>query len=280
MSIRPPTVPISCRECPVQGLTVCQPLSGQRLEIVQNFKKCDRILPAGTPLYRPGDPCGELYNLLDGWVSLYRILATGRRQILDFALPGAFIGYQTDLFGPMLHGAESLTDVAVCVFPRPAFPRLIEDHADLARRLIWLNARDTILAHNHLTNIACRAARSRVAHLLLELCIRARGGRPSNGDLGTEIPLTQHHIADALGLTNVYVSVTLGELRQEGLILFKNGRLQVLDPDRLAAVAGIDDEAAFLSMDHESDDCRLHAVAPAPRSQIGDMYARNRSSSK
>lgn len=240
----PPTVPAGCRRCAVSHLTVCQPLKAERLEIVQNFKNGDRVLPAGSQLYRPGSPCPELYNLLDGWVSLYRVLESGRCQILGFALPGAFLGFQPDLHGPMLHGAECITDVAVCIFPRRPFPALIERQRGLAVRLARLQSQDAVLAHDNLTNLGSRQAHARVAHLLLGLYMRLNGGRLKTTNQEVEIPLTQTHLADALGLTSVYVNVTLRQLREEGLLSFKKRRLQILDPVGLAAVADYDDEIA------------------------------------
>ena len=234
-----PAVPTSCWQCPVKDLTLCQPLKEERLNIVQTFKRGDRILPAGSHLFRPGESCPELYNLLDGWVALYQVLESGGWQILGFALPGAFLGQQPHLDAPMLYGVECLTDVAVCVFPRREFPTLIKDHPDLAIRLAQLNIQATVLAYDHLTNIGSRSARARVAHLLLDLCFRLRGGQLSEDDNEIDIPLTQHHIADALGLTSVYVSQTLKQLREQNLLLFKNGRLQILDPDVLANIAEV-----------------------------------------
>lgn len=238
---KPPAVPANCRECKIREHTVCQPLQGDRLQIVQTFKTGDRILPAGSSLYRAGEVCPELFNLLDGWVVLYRILKSGSCQILDFAFPGKFLGYQPELTRPMLHGANCLTDVSVCVFPRQPFPSLLEKEPSLAARLAWLNSRDTAIAHNHLTNIGARSARSRIAHLLLELSARLRrGGHISNGN-DVEIPLTQSHIADALGLTSVYVSQILKQLREQQLLKFKNGRLQIFDPDGLAKIVDFED---------------------------------------
>ncbi len=245
-----PTVPVNCGGCPVRHLTVCRPLKRQRLEIVQNFKNGDRVLPAGSQLYRPGAACPELYNLLDGWVSLYRVLESGRCQILGFALPGAFLGFQPDLHGPMLHGAECITDVAVCIFPRRPFPALIERHRGLAVQLAQMLSRDAIYAHDNLTNIGTRQAHARVAHLLLGLYMRLNGGRLKAANQEVEIPLTQTHLADALGLTSVYVNVTLRQLREEGLLSFKRRRLLILDPVGLAAVADYDGEAVAQEISH------------------------------
>ncbi|MEX0814033.1 MAG: Crp/Fnr family transcriptional regulator, partial [Dongiaceae bacterium] len=201
----------------------------------------DRVLPAGSQLYGVGEACAELYNLLDGWVALYRLVDSGRCQILDFALPGAFLGYQPDLAGPMLHGAQCLTDVTVCLFPRHRFADLLAKHPELTARLATLKAEELAVAHDHLTNVACRPARSRLANLLLELCSRVRRLDPQLEPHDVEIPLTQSNIADALGLSSVYVSITLKQLREEGLLVFKGGRLRIPDPVRLAEIADFAD---------------------------------------
>ena len=54
------------------------------------------------------------------------------------------------------------------------------------------------------------------------------------------MPLTQEHIGDALGLTNVHVNRMLRELREEGVLVLKGGVLRILDPGRLVALVGCD----------------------------------------
>lgn len=237
---RPPIVPLSCRVCPINRKTVCQAFEATEFEAVQRFKIGDRVLTAGAQLYRLSETCSELYNLLDGWVALYQIVQDGSRQILDFALPGRFLGYQPDLSRPMLHGAECITDVSVCVFPRARFPDFIERNPRLGGRLAHMATRDTIIVHDHLTNMGCRSAQAQIAHLLLSLYIRAKGSAKGVAAHHVVIPLTQNHIADALGITSVYVSQILRQLRENNLLIFKGGKLQVLDPNGLAHVADFD----------------------------------------
>lgn len=227
-------------------MTVCQPFVPERLDVVETFKKGDRVFPAGSRLYQQGVPCTELYNLLDGWVMLYRLLPSGRRQVLDFALPGAFLGWQPNAMGRLLHDAVCLTDVAVCVFPRAPFPSLMRERPELAERLAWLQARDTISAHDHLTNIGKRSARARLSHFLLELYARVEHRYSVVNGEGIELPLTQEHIADALGLTNIYVNKTLRTLREDGLVRLGRGWLQILNPSELAVIGEFDAKASHL----------------------------------
>ena len=223
---------------------LCAPLSDGEIAVVEHFKSGNRTVSAGADLYSQDENSTELYTLLDGWVCLYQILEDGRRQILDFALPGAFLGFQPDLNAPSSHSAYCLTDIAVCVFPRDNLFDLFRAHPELALRMAWITARDGALAREHLTNVGRRSARERVAHLLLELFYRVsrKSGMKNNSSI--DLPLTQEHIADALGLTTVHVNRTLRGLRQAELLDIQGRTLTVRDPDMLAEIAGFDAEAA------------------------------------
>lgn len=224
---------------------LCAPLSDGEIAVVEQFKSGNRTIPAGVDLYSQNEICSDLYTLLDGWVCLYQILEDGRRQILDFALPGAFLGFQPDLDAPASHSAYCLTEIAICVFPRENLFDLFRAHPELALRMAWITARDGALAREHLINVGRRSARERVAHLLLELFYRVRRKIGDGHVNSIELPLTQEHIADALGLTAVHVNRTLRGLRQSKLLGFQGRTLTIREPALLAEVAGFDAEAVL-----------------------------------
>ncbi|WP_340692415.1 Crp/Fnr family transcriptional regulator [Hyphomonas sp.] len=91
----------------------------------------------------------------------------------------------------------------------------------------------------HLCGIGRRDALERTAHLLLELSVRltlvTRGTRD-----GFACPLTQYHLADALGLSAVHVNRVLRELRERGLLTFQKGKVTIHDFDRLVDLVEFD----------------------------------------
>ncbi len=242
-------VPIPCRMCPVRNWTVCEALPRDQLATVETFKAGDRILDAGADVYREGEPWRELYTVMSGWMYLYKLLPDGRRQITMVALPGDFIGFSADLDGHMDHSAHTLTPVRLCAFPRANFLNLVRDHPELAIRLTWIIAHNAELGRDHLTSVGRRSARERVAHFLLELFYRVRLRESEAIGSTIELPLTQEHIADALGLTAVHVNRMLRGLREDGLIEVERHKLHVVDPDRLADIAGFDDDMFDRLMD-------------------------------
>ncbi len=229
----PPQVPSGCKNCAIRELTICRAAAND-IDILQRFKTGDRIVAAQSHLYSMGDRPPELFNLLDGWVALYRILESGQRQILDIVVPGGFLGYQPDLGEPMSHGALCLTDVAVCVFPRRKFPELLERHPAFMRAMLDIAAAATVQAQDHLTNVGARSATARVASMLVDLHRRSLRCFPAAARGPIELPLTQDLVADSVGLTTVYVNRILRDLRERGLLQVRPGRLQVLDAEALA----------------------------------------------
>jgi CRP-like cAMP-binding protein len=220
-----------CGQCPVGEVAICRPLEGIDPKLVRRIRSEQRRLVAGSHLYREGDANAEFFMVVDGLVSLYRSFDRsfdqGGRVILDFGLPGSFIGYQPDHHDLMLHSAECLSDVILCAFPSRSFHLLAHNNPALAERLAAWNWRETTIAQNHLTNMASRPAKARIAHLLFELCTRLPCPGFGEGDGGCQIPVTQSHIADALSLNIAHVCRKLKELKREGVLEFRWGRLRV-----------------------------------------------------
>ncbi|MBV8088826.1 MAG: Crp/Fnr family transcriptional regulator [Alphaproteobacteria bacterium] len=214
-----------------------------------------RVVPAGSDLYRQGDVCPAYYIVLNGWIALTVLLDDGSCQILDFALPGAVLGFQSGPGGPMYHSARCLSVVRVYALPRRKLDAIIEENPRLAVLLCRQIAADESRAHDHLTNVGLRGARERIARLLLEIYVRLRCRLPAEPGEIIHLPLSQNHIGQALGLTYVHVCRTLQILREQKIIRFANHRLEIIDPPALGTAAGIEVDDL---------DCRPQAQICAP----------------
>jgi CRP/FNR family transcriptional regulator len=201
-----------------------------------------RVIPAGTDLYRQGDICSTYSIVLSGWIALSVLLDDGSCQILDFALPGAILGFQQAPDAPMYHSARCLSVVRVYAFPRRKLDIIIENNPRLAILLCRQITANEARAHDHLANIGLRDARQRIAHLILELYVRVRSRLPAEHGEIIQLPLSQGQIGQALGLTYVHVCRMLQILREQKIVKLANHRLEVIDPEALMATAGIEYE--------------------------------------
>jgi CRP/FNR family transcriptional regulator len=230
---------VPCETCAVRKLALFQPLSPIEVAAAQAYRRAFRELKAGNSIFRQGNSNTEAYTLHQGWAYLYQNLADGGRQILRFLLPGDFFGFQADVAdGKRLHSARALTPVCLCVFSRSDLLQMFREHLELCTRLTWMTTYEEVAAYEHIASLGRRSAEERIAYLLLELYHRVRLRENNPQDIHTaEVPLTQELIADACGLTQVHVNRTMKSMQQKKIVTFKNKRLTVPDPERLAVIA-------------------------------------------
>jgi CRP-like cAMP-binding protein len=221
---------------------------------IASYKCGSREIRAGCDLFRPGAPCSVIYYLVDGCMFLYDLLEDGRRQILHFALPGGMLGLYPNRVA--IYGAQALTDAVVRVISHASLGSLLKNDAEIGLQFMWTVWKERNLAYDHLSSVGRRSSRERVARLLLELFVRFRMRWPHHSIEEMHLPLTQEHIGDATGLTNVHVNRVLRDLREEGIVEFHYRRLRILNPDKLADVAGIDPHVAlsWAKSDSSSED--------------------------
>jgi CRP-like cAMP-binding protein len=195
-----------------------------------------RNVRAAMPICRPGADDGHLYTVFRGWAFSYRLRADGKRQIVDFHLPGDLVGTESLATSSPDSGIDALTQVFLCVFRRADLLAAAEEMPAFGSALTWMTAREGSVLAERLVTLGRRRAAERVAHLMLELWTRQRW-REQSTDGSCDFPVTQRHLADALGLTHERVNRAIAELRSEGLLEVANRRLIVPDAERLAAFA-------------------------------------------
>ncbi len=234
----------SCAACPARRLGLCAQLAAEDIAALAEIKRHARVVSAGSVLYRQNEPCHDYVIVLAGWVALQKVLENGSRHILDFGVPGTFLGIEPAPGAPMGHSAQCLTDVTACLLPRGRFDHLVSRRITVCSRLAELAAAHEARAQDHLANLSGRDAYGRVAHLMAELFFRVqRKFPPLAGDVAS-LPLSLEHIAQATGLTAVHVSRILRALREERVLHFRKPRLEILDPDALLKAAGFEGHLA------------------------------------
>jgi CRP/FNR family transcriptional regulator len=219
---------VACAACPLRQREAFRPNTAEEIAFIQQLKVGELKLRARTSIFREGDAAERLYTLLAGWAFRFKTLPDGRRQILNFLLPGDLVGLQSKLFAEVAHGAEALTDVVLCVFSRDRVWDIFRRYPQIAFDVTWLGAHEESLVDDNLFSVGRRSAAERMAALLLQLHHRAvHVGL--GGDDSLPLPLSQAHIADALGLSNVHTNRVLQALRRKGLFELASGTLRLCD---------------------------------------------------
>lgn len=228
-----------CQSCPLKKLEIFRAVSAPELAFIEKFKSGEFVTDAGATILSEGNSSPHLYTVLSGWAFRYKSLPDGRRQILNFALPGDFIGLQSSMFDEMQHSVESLDQMVLCVFPRDKLWSLYANHPSLGYDLTWLAARSERLLDENLLTIGRRSALERISYVLLDLFNRCRQLGFVHGQR-VKFPFTQQHLADSLGLSLVHTNKTMKVLIDRKAVRWKGGVFELLEEEKLRAIAGYD----------------------------------------
>ena len=228
---------VPCEKCPLRARECLRDFSAKELEFVATFKTGELNVQAGTSVLLQGTNSAHLYTLLSGWAFRYKTLPDGRRQILNYVLPGDLVGLQGSVTDEMQHSVEALTDLMLCVFPREKLWELYTNHPTLAFDVTWLAAREEQMLDENLLNVGRRTSLERTAYLLMHLFVRAEevGLTKTNS---IQFPFTQQHIADTLGMSLVHTNKTLKRLTASKAVRWKDRQFEIVDRDQLAEIAG------------------------------------------
>jgi CRP/FNR family transcriptional regulator, anaerobic regulatory protein len=240
MTAAPPAWRYPCQKCPLMAIQAFRKPSKEEIEFLAGFKTGELTVDPGTTILSEGARSAHLYTVLSGWGFRYKMLEDGRRQILNFVLPGDFVGIQASVAEEMRHSVEALTSMLLCVFQRDRLFELFRGYPGLAFDLTWLAAREERMLDEHLLNLGQRTAEERAAYLLLFLFSRAEARGLTKGNK-ISFPFTQPHIADTLGLSLVHTNRTLNTLARKKMISLGKRELEIVNRKGLAKIAQWED---------------------------------------
>ncbi|MGR3435173.1 MAG: Crp/Fnr family transcriptional regulator, partial [Shimia sp.] len=172
----------------------------------------------------------------------YKTLVDGHRQVIAFVLPGDFIGLQAGVMDVMTHSVEATTPMRLCTFNRSDLWTMFTAQPQRAFDMTHLAAREEHILGETLAVIGQFGAMEKISWALWRFYERLEALGLATGGNGNEVPLPfrQQDLADALGLSLVHTNKTLAKLRAAGVLIWADGKLTVLDEDRLMELGKID----------------------------------------
>ena len=239
----PPSVP-SINTPLTRKLVQLVDLSPEEVTVLQGLQSKTQLVRRNREIVTQGRKYDAVFVMIDGISIRYRILHDGRRQILNIALPGDFVGFPACFFERALYPISALTDTVVASVPFELLINLFEKHPRLAAAIFWSFSSEAAIYTERLTDIGRRTALERVAHFLLELLNRFQIIGLAD-ECSFPLPLTQELLGDALSLSLPHVNRTLRQLREDGLVSIEAHQVFIKDVEALSALG--DFENSYLS---------------------------------
>jgi len=218
-------------------LNIFTPLAPNELEWLKKIQAARLTVKRGQELTHEGQTGHKAFILQSGWACSYKDLPNGNRQIISFPIAGDCVGLRTILLRTAAHSFSALTDAVVSPVDATDILQCVNEFPRLAAAFLWAASRDEAMVVEHLVNVGRRSAIERTAHFFMELAERLSMVGLATG---TEFncPLSQHDLADALGLTAIHINRILRQLRERDLLTVQKGAVKIHDLGRLRKIAG------------------------------------------
>jgi CRP-like cAMP-binding protein len=178
----------------------------------------------------------KLCFVKSGFAARYKLLRNGKRQIVNFVLPGDVVGLPGSFLDRAAASVVALTAMTLQVCSLEAFVALCYRRPKFGLVLSWLAAQEAATYAEHIIDVGRRTPIERLAHLLLET--HARLVSVGNAEeLAFNVPFTQEMMSDALGLSVPHLNRMLTRLRTDGMIAVNERRVELIDPKALQQLA-------------------------------------------
>lgn len=226
-----------CMECDARKFAWFEPGSADELLADrQVHRDSQAIFEPGEYLFAEGNVHKKAYTLKEGWAICYKQLLDGQRQVVHVALPGDFLGYQTDFSEPIDYSVVAVTECKFCGFTPNGIDSLLQKDLSLIKRLMEIQNKQNKACKRKLSIVGQSQAKSKVAYFLADLVDRLEK-RGLDIHQTMVFPLSREDIADAIGITPVHLSRVSVELSNEQVVECRHNKLRVMDYDALQKLA-------------------------------------------
>jgi CRP-like cAMP-binding protein len=228
---------VSLAEHPfVARLSRLMKLAADDLRSLELIMESERLVRKRKELVVAGDEYRNLCFVKDGYAIRYKLLRSGKRQILNVILPGDVIGFPVSFFDRSIYSVVAVSDLAYNICPLESYAQLCYQQPQFGLVLSWLAAYEAAIYAEHIVDLGRRTPIERLAHFLLEIHARLLAvGRAQKASF--DLPFSQEVMADVLGLSVPHLNRVMQQLRAEQLITSRSRLIEFTDMASLQTLA-------------------------------------------
>ena len=191
-----------------------------------------RTYRRGEVIFHQGDPGDAVHLIQRGRVKIALGAESGEEAVVAILGPSDSFGELALLDGePRSATVEALEPVETVSLGRDDFLQFLQANPPAMERLLRALAATVRGANGELADLVFLDLHGRLVKKLLDLA--ADHGRPVDGAIEIELPMTQEDLAAMIGATRASVNKVLGWYEAQGAIERRGRRIAILDPERL-----------------------------------------------
>ena len=134
------------------------------LKNLELIVSADRLVKKRKDLVIAGDEYRSLCFVKDGYAIRYKVLRSGKRQILNVVLPGDVIGFPVSFFDRSIYSIVAVSDLTYNSCPLGSYVRLCYEQPQFGLALSWLAAHEAAIYAEHIVDLGRRTPLERLGH--------------------------------------------------------------------------------------------------------------------
>lgn len=226
----------SCADCSLRTLCLPAQIGRDDVERLDAVVRARMPMDRGDALFRVGDSLDSLFVIRSGSVRTVQPGSEGEDQVIGFHMPGELVGLDAVSDDRHHCTAIALERTSVCAIPFDRLQEVAGRIPGLQRQFLRIISREMIRDHEHLLALGRRTARERLALFLHALSMRL--SKSGHDGLDFHLSMSRDDMANYLGLALETVSRLLSKFDEDGVLHVDRRRVRILQPNRLAEIAG------------------------------------------
>lgn len=216
----------------------CYLFTDASTDSIARLAQCSLVetAPRNRSLFETGDEVDGLRILIDGLIRIWINDIEGRELTLTLVEPGEAFGEIALLDGDLRSANATVADASrMLLLKRDAFDRVLDDDPRLARHLIVLLCDRLRRNTQDLHGFAFQDLRVRLGQKLCELAMAHAEMEGKRAKMTRKFSQTE--LAQMLGATREAINKRLSAMSFDGVVIVRNGWIEIPDLDDLGAVA-------------------------------------------
>lgn len=223
-----------CEQCIIKQSNELKHLTQPELQLLSKSKD-HIVINKGEHLMTEGSPINGVYCVRSGKCKVTKLGVTGKEQIIKFIKKGDLIGHRSILSNELVSlSVIALEETRVCLLPKYAVLKIFRNNYVFSQRLIKNISHQLNEANCHISEMAQKSVKARLADLILKL--DELFGTLQDGFI--DIKLTREEIANTIGTATESAIRLLSSFKKEKIVELQAKHIKILDKRALLKIAG------------------------------------------
>lgn len=229
----------------IRKLRVRHDLSAEEESAIRSMRVKELHFERGDVMVQPGVLLENSLLLLGGFAFRSKIAADGTLQIVETNVCGDFVDLHGFVLKRLEHEVSAAAPSHIAQVPHTELKRIMDRFPRLTRLLWFQTLVDASIHREWMLVLGKKRSRARIAQFFCEMQARLSIVGLVDGNQYS-LPFNQQELADITGMTPVHLNRSLKELRDSGLVTFRNGQVELHDLEKLKRDAQFDPRYLYL----------------------------------